>query len=182
MLDVITGGRIISGMVVGTGKEYFSYNINPTYARERFHEAHDLILKAWTTEAVRLGGHALPLPLRQRLAEAVSAAASADLDPRLRQPETIEWVAQQRYTYMVLPTLAPYELRRQAAEYFRDAASAGYTARHDRSAGASASTSARPTKQARREYEPHFWYYARNLLKNRAAFSLAARAFLGCRA
>ena len=35
-------------MVVGTGMEYFSYNINPTYARERFHEAHDLIVKAWT--------------------------------------------------------------------------------------------------------------------------------------
>jgi Luciferase-like monooxygenase len=48
MLDVITQGRIISGMVVGTGMEYFSYNINPTYARERFHEAHDLIVKAWT--------------------------------------------------------------------------------------------------------------------------------------
>ena len=48
MLDVITKGRVISGMVVGTGMEYFSYNINPTYARERFHEAHDLIVKAWT--------------------------------------------------------------------------------------------------------------------------------------
>jgi alkanesulfonate monooxygenase SsuD/methylene tetrahydromethanopterin reductase-like flavin-dependent oxidoreductase (luciferase family) len=50
MLDVITEGRVISGMVVGTGMEYFSYNINPTYARERFHEAHNLIIKAWTTE------------------------------------------------------------------------------------------------------------------------------------
>ena len=50
MLDVITKGRVISGMVVGTGMEYFSYNINPTYARERFHEAHDLIVKAWTTD------------------------------------------------------------------------------------------------------------------------------------
>src|SRR4029077_8518195 len=35
--------RVVSGMVVGTGMEYFSYKINPTYARERFHEAHDLI-------------------------------------------------------------------------------------------------------------------------------------------
>ncbi|HEX9272314.1 MAG TPA: LLM class flavin-dependent oxidoreductase, partial [Candidatus Binatia bacterium] len=50
MLDVITKGRVISGMVVGTGMEYFSYKINPTYARERFHEAHDLIIKSWTTD------------------------------------------------------------------------------------------------------------------------------------
>ena len=45
MLNVITKGRVISGMVVGTGMEYFSYNSNPTYARERFHEAHNLIIK-----------------------------------------------------------------------------------------------------------------------------------------
>ena len=34
MLDVITEGRVVSGMVVGTGMEYFSYNgsIRPTRA------------------------------------------------------------------------------------------------------------------------------------------------------
>ena len=50
MLDVITKGRVVSGMVVGTGMEYFSYKINPTYARDRFHETHDLIIKSWTTD------------------------------------------------------------------------------------------------------------------------------------
>ena len=30
MLDVISGGRIISGFVRGTGMEYFSYGINPS--------------------------------------------------------------------------------------------------------------------------------------------------------
>jgi alkanesulfonate monooxygenase SsuD/methylene tetrahydromethanopterin reductase-like flavin-dependent oxidoreductase (luciferase family) len=30
--------------------------------------------------------------------------------------ETAEWVAKRRYTYMVLPTLAPYERRRRTAE------------------------------------------------------------------
>ncbi|TMD25401.1 MAG: LLM class flavin-dependent oxidoreductase, partial [Chloroflexi bacterium] len=30
MLDVVSGGRIISGFVRGTGMEYFSYNVNPT--------------------------------------------------------------------------------------------------------------------------------------------------------
>jgi alkanesulfonate monooxygenase SsuD/methylene tetrahydromethanopterin reductase-like flavin-dependent oxidoreductase (luciferase family) len=48
MLDVISGGRIISGFVVGTGMEYFSQPVNPAFARERFWEAHDLIIKAWT--------------------------------------------------------------------------------------------------------------------------------------
>ena len=44
MLDVISGGRIISGFVRGTGMEYFSYNVNPTISRERMDEAHDLII------------------------------------------------------------------------------------------------------------------------------------------
>ena len=48
MLDVISGGRMISGFVRGTGNEYFSYGIDPSTSRERFWEAHDLILKAWT--------------------------------------------------------------------------------------------------------------------------------------
>ncbi len=49
MLDVMSGGRLIAGMVIGGGPEYFSYQVNPTHARERFREALDLIVKAWTT-------------------------------------------------------------------------------------------------------------------------------------
>ncbi len=51
MLDVITGGRIISGFVRGIGDEYHSMsNVDPTRSRDRFNEAHDLIIKAWTSE------------------------------------------------------------------------------------------------------------------------------------
>ncbi len=48
MLDVMSGGRIVSGFVRGVGVEYFSMGVNPTYSRERFAEAHDLIIKSWT--------------------------------------------------------------------------------------------------------------------------------------
>src|ERR1700680_1662805 len=48
MIDVISGGRLIAGMVVGGGPEYYSNGLNPAQARERFYEAHDLIIKAWT--------------------------------------------------------------------------------------------------------------------------------------
>src|SRR5436189_572491 len=48
MLDVMSGGRLITGMVIGGGPEYFSYQVNPTYARERYREALDLIVQAWT--------------------------------------------------------------------------------------------------------------------------------------
>src|SRR6059058_3612502 len=38
MLDVISGGRIISGLVRGIGCEYHSFSLNPTHSRERFEE------------------------------------------------------------------------------------------------------------------------------------------------
>jgi alkanesulfonate monooxygenase SsuD/methylene tetrahydromethanopterin reductase-like flavin-dependent oxidoreductase (luciferase family) len=48
MIDNITGGRLISGFVRGIGAEYHAFGVNPTISLERFREAHDLIIKAWT--------------------------------------------------------------------------------------------------------------------------------------
>src|SRR5262245_15453298 len=48
MIDVISGGRLIAGLVFGGGPEYYSNGLNPAEARGRFYEATDLILAAWT--------------------------------------------------------------------------------------------------------------------------------------
>jgi alkanesulfonate monooxygenase SsuD/methylene tetrahydromethanopterin reductase-like flavin-dependent oxidoreductase (luciferase family) len=48
MLDVISGGRVISGFVRGIGCEYHSFGMDASRSRERFIEAMDLIIKAWT--------------------------------------------------------------------------------------------------------------------------------------
>jgi alkanesulfonate monooxygenase SsuD/methylene tetrahydromethanopterin reductase-like flavin-dependent oxidoreductase (luciferase family) len=48
MLDVLSKGRLIAGFVRGIGAEYHSTGVNPAFSHERFHEAHDLIIKAWT--------------------------------------------------------------------------------------------------------------------------------------
>jgi len=48
MLDTMTGGRVVAGMLRGTPNEYVTYNINPAESRERFEEALLLIRKAWT--------------------------------------------------------------------------------------------------------------------------------------
>jgi alkanesulfonate monooxygenase SsuD/methylene tetrahydromethanopterin reductase-like flavin-dependent oxidoreductase (luciferase family) len=50
MIDCITGGRLITGMVRGVGCEYFSMGANPAYSLERHVEAHDLVVRAWTEE------------------------------------------------------------------------------------------------------------------------------------
>jgi len=50
MLDHLSNGRVVSGFVRGIGWEYFASGVNPTRSRDRFNEAHDLIIKAWTSE------------------------------------------------------------------------------------------------------------------------------------
>ena len=49
MIDMISHGRLVSGWVRGTGRESVAHNIEPHYNWERFKEAHELIVKAWTT-------------------------------------------------------------------------------------------------------------------------------------
>ena len=48
MIDVMSNGRLIAGMMRGTGNEYVTYNINPSESRERFAEALHLIRRCWT--------------------------------------------------------------------------------------------------------------------------------------
>jgi len=48
MLDTMTGGRIVAGMLRGSPNEYATYNINPAESRERFEEALHLIRMCWT--------------------------------------------------------------------------------------------------------------------------------------
>jgi alkanesulfonate monooxygenase SsuD/methylene tetrahydromethanopterin reductase-like flavin-dependent oxidoreductase (luciferase family) len=50
MLDCISGGRLIAGFPVGTPMDTcYAYGMNPSSLRDRYHEAHDLIMKAWKT-------------------------------------------------------------------------------------------------------------------------------------
>jgi alkanesulfonate monooxygenase SsuD/methylene tetrahydromethanopterin reductase-like flavin-dependent oxidoreductase (luciferase family) len=48
MLDNLSRGRIITGFVRGIGTEYHATGLNPTFSHERYQEAHDLIVAAWT--------------------------------------------------------------------------------------------------------------------------------------
>jgi alkanesulfonate monooxygenase SsuD/methylene tetrahydromethanopterin reductase-like flavin-dependent oxidoreductase (luciferase family) len=118
MLDVISGGRIISGFVRGTGMEYFSYGINPTLSRERMDEAHDLILQAWTKPGPSIfeGDHynyryvnIWPRPIQQPHPP-IWMPGTASL-------ETIDFAARHKYPYMTV--YMPMDQRKRAYEMYR---------------------------------------------------------------
>jgi len=49
MIDCISGGRLIAGFPVGSPMDTcYAYGQNPSMLRERYYEAHDLVVKAWT--------------------------------------------------------------------------------------------------------------------------------------
>jgi alkanesulfonate monooxygenase SsuD/methylene tetrahydromethanopterin reductase-like flavin-dependent oxidoreductase (luciferase family) len=48
MLDNIANGRVIVGLMRGTAFEYNTYSINPAESRDRFEEALQLIVTAWS--------------------------------------------------------------------------------------------------------------------------------------
>jgi len=49
MVDCISGGRLIAGFPVGTSMDdNYACGANPATLREKYHEAHDLIRRAWS--------------------------------------------------------------------------------------------------------------------------------------
>jgi alkanesulfonate monooxygenase SsuD/methylene tetrahydromethanopterin reductase-like flavin-dependent oxidoreductase (luciferase family) len=48
MIDTLTNGRVIAGLMRGSPNEYVTYNTNASESRERFEEALQLIRMAWT--------------------------------------------------------------------------------------------------------------------------------------
>ncbi|MPY94063.1 MAG: LLM class flavin-dependent oxidoreductase [Acidimicrobiia bacterium] len=103
MIDMISKGRLVAGIVRGGGTEQLSANVNPAYNRERFNEAHDLIVKAWTQPGpFRWEGEHYHQRVVNPWALPLQAPHPRIWVPGVSSPETIEWAAQHGYPYIVL--------------------------------------------------------------------------------
>jgi len=83
MLDTMSGGRVVAGMMRGTPNEYVTYNINPAESRERFAKALHLI-RLDRDAAFWLARPLLPVPHDLDLAATGAEAAPAPLHVRLQ--------------------------------------------------------------------------------------------------
>ena len=122
MLDTMTGGRVIAGMLRGTSNEYVTYGINPAESRDRFEEAMELITRAWT-EPQPFGWQGRyyeyraisiwPRPVQQPHPPIYVSGSS---------PESGELAARKHLSVGFAFTTVP--LAREAARYFREQAQA----------------------------------------------------------
>ncbi|MBM3226429.1 MAG: LLM class flavin-dependent oxidoreductase, partial [Candidatus Tectomicrobia bacterium] len=126
MLDCISGGRIVSGFVRGTAVETLHAGISPTENRERFEEAHDLILKCWTTPGpFRWEGRHFPHRMINPWVVPMQKPHPPIWFPGTGSPESVIWAAKHGYPYMNLGSLL--DLTKQLkAIYHETAHEVGY--------------------------------------------------------
>ncbi|QDU98524.1 LLM class flavin-dependent oxidoreductase [Lignipirellula cremea] len=171
MIDCISGGRLIAGLVVGGGPEYYSFTVNPTFARSMYHEAFDLVIRAWTEDGPfeHYGKHwklkyvnPWPRPIQQPHPPIWIPGAGSK--------ETIDFVAQRRYAYMGIPYFH-IEFFKRNFDMFRDACEKyGYTADPNQLGWLLPTYVAETDEQAWEEYEQHLFFFAQKLLKGLVVF------------
>ncbi len=123
MIDNITGGRVISGFVRGIGAEYHTFGVNPTFSHERFHEAHDLIVRAWTEPGpFEFSGKHYQFQYVNVWPRPYQQPHPPIWIPSQGSRETIEFAARPEHKYTYLQTFSPVKAVARYLQMYRDVA------------------------------------------------------------
>jgi alkanesulfonate monooxygenase SsuD/methylene tetrahydromethanopterin reductase-like flavin-dependent oxidoreductase (luciferase family) len=104
MLDLLSGGRLVAGFPVGTSMDMnFAYGISPPSLRDRYHEAHDLVIQAWTRpEVFAFNGRFTQIRYVNIWPQPLQQPHPPVWIPGGGSVETWEWTARQDYVYCYL--------------------------------------------------------------------------------
>ena len=165
MLDVLSGGRLVAGFVLGTAMDSsLVYGVPPAILRERFREAHDLVTQAWTRPGpftfngkyTRLRYvNPWPRPLQQPHPP-IWVPGSGSL-------ETMEWALQKNYTYCSLGYVPYKAYRTLMRQYWETAERLGVDQNPHRAGFLQIVCVSETDGRAQEEYEPHVMYFAKKL-------------------
>lgn len=119
MLDVISGGRIICGIVRGLGAEYHTFGINPVHSQERFYEAHDLMVAAWTRPGpFEWDGKHYQLKYVNPWPRPIQQPHPPIWLPTQGSSATVRWAAERRYT--LFQTFSPLTALAKSTRQYRE--------------------------------------------------------------
>ncbi len=120
-IDMISRGRLVAGWVRGTGRESVAHNSQPPFNWERFQEAHDFIVKAWTTPGpFRWEGEHYNYRYVNPWARPYQEPHPPIWIPGVMSRNTVAWAAKHRYPYVMLAT--ELEPTKQSLDYYNDVA------------------------------------------------------------
>jgi alkanesulfonate monooxygenase SsuD/methylene tetrahydromethanopterin reductase-like flavin-dependent oxidoreductase (luciferase family) len=128
IIDMISRGRLITGWVRGTGRESVAHDAQSPYNWERFQEAHELIVQAWTKPGpFRFEGEHYHYRYVNPWARPYQQPHPLIMIPGAVSRRTVRWAAERRYPYVMLATrLEPTKL---SFDYYDEcAAEFGYEA------------------------------------------------------
>ncbi len=167
MIDNITEGRFIAGFVRGIGAEYHAWSSNPADSHERFHEAHDLIVRAWTeTGPFPFEGKHYQFEYVNLWPRPYQTPRPPIWIPSQGSSETIEWASHpdRRYTY--LQTFTPAAMLAKYMQMYKDmAAEHGYEATEDQLGWSVPVYVGETDEIARREAQPHIENFLNKFLR-----------------
>ena len=158
MIDVITGGRLISGFVRGVGTEYFSMGANPVHSLERHKEAAELVVRAWTeTGPFSFEGKHFHLEYVNLWPRPFQKPHPPIWCPSQGSLETIEWAAHPDRKFVYLQNYSPRESVGRYLDMYRDIAlrKYGYEASSDRIGWGAPVYVGETDEQAVNEARPH---------------------------
>jgi alkanesulfonate monooxygenase SsuD/methylene tetrahydromethanopterin reductase-like flavin-dependent oxidoreductase (luciferase family) len=167
MLDVLSGGRLVAGFPVGTSMDSnYCYGQTPVTLREKYAEAHDLIVDAWTRpEPFAFNGKYTQLRY-------------VNIWPRPRQQphppvwipgggsiETYEWVARHNYVYSYLSYSGYKRGKRLMDQYWETVDRLGVDRNPYRAGFAQVVVVADTDAAAERDYWEHARFFYQNCLQ-----------------
>lgn len=157
MLDSITKGRLITGMVRGIGAEYHCMGANPATSIERFREAHDLVVQAWTRPGpFAFHGKYYHFEYINTWPRPYQKPHPPIWCPSTGSSETIEWAAHPDRKYTYLQNYTGEKAVANFLNYYRQCAEKfGYTVASTQIGWGAPVYIAATDAQAREEARPH---------------------------
>lgn len=167
MIDTISGGRLITGFVRGIGAEYHAFGANPAKSHGRFHEAHDLIVRAWTEDGpFAFEGQHYHFRYVNVWPKPFQRPHPPIWIPSQGSRETIEWAAHPDRKYTYLQTFSPLPALEKFLGMYREVAEEyGYTASNDKLGWAVPIYVAETDAIARKEAKEHIERFRNQFLR-----------------
>lgn len=161
MLDVITGGRLVAGFPVGTSMDTnYAYGQIPALTREKYAEAHELIMRAWREdEPFAFNGRYTQLRYVNCWPKPVQRPRPPIFIPGGGSLETYDFCLEFDYTYCYL-SYSGYKRAKQLMDgYWERVAKAGKDNSPYRGGFAQVICVADTDEEAERLYAPHVHYF-----------------------
>jgi alkanesulfonate monooxygenase SsuD/methylene tetrahydromethanopterin reductase-like flavin-dependent oxidoreductase (luciferase family) len=169
MLDVMSGGRLECAFPLGTGMEYWVNPVNPSTARERFREAMDILMQAWTQPGpTRYDGrfyqykvlNPFPLPYQKPHPKIYVVGSGTE--------DTIQYAAEKGFGYSQVFTPIPQQLK-SFANYRETTIRHGHKPDSESIIISAMPYVAETEEKAIAEGRDHILFYFKNLLRTTAA-------------